>query len=72
MLWFNGAKDVGAMRLDGGEKVDVPGVAFAAGEKPVGRCAGKAVEFTRLDGTPTEIAFVAEVDARRARLRSRR
>jgi hypothetical protein len=72
MLWFNGAKDVGAMRIDGGEKVEVPGGAFAAGEKPAGRCAGRAVEFVLLDGTLSEIAFVAEIDARRARLRSRR
>lgn len=72
MLWFNGAKDVGVLRIDGGEQIEVPGGAFAVGERPVGRCAGRTVEFLLLDGTLSEIAFVVEADARRARLRSRR
>jgi hypothetical protein len=72
MLWFNGVKDVGALRIDGGERIDVPGAAFAAGERPFGRCAGRTVEFLLLDGTPSEIAFIEEANPRRARLRSRR
>ena len=72
MLWFNVAKDLGALETDDGERIDVPGTAFVVGEKPVGRCAGKAVEFESLDGTVSSVAFVPEVSARRARLRHRR
>ena len=72
MLWFNVAKDVGALQADDGERVDVPGAAFSAGEKPVGRCAGKTVEFESLDGAVSSVAFVPHVSPRRARLRHRR
>ena len=72
MLWFNVAKDLGALRTDDGERIDVPGTAFATGEKPVGRCAGKAVVFERVDGAVSDLTFVSEVSSRRARMRHRR
>jgi hypothetical protein len=72
MVWFNGEKDLGVVRIEGGEQTEVAGDAFAVGQKPVGRCGGRVVEFSVLNGTLTEIAFVAEVEARRARLRRRR
>jgi hypothetical protein len=71
MLWFNAAKDLGALQTDAGERVDVPGTAFS-GERPVGRCAGKPVEFVRVDGAVSHLAFVPEESSRRARLRHRR
>jgi hypothetical protein len=71
MLWFNVAKDLGALRTDDGERIDVPGSAFMPGEKPVGRCAGKAVEFQPIDRGVTRLAFVPEPNPRRARLRRR-
>jgi hypothetical protein len=72
MLWFNGAKDLGALETDAGERLDVPGAAFDAGEKPTGRCAGKLVEFLCVAGGVSEIRFVPEGNARRARQRHRR
>jgi hypothetical protein len=72
MLWFNAAKDCGALRTDDGERVDVPGSAFALGEKPVERCAGRAVAFDWHGGVVSGVAFLAEVSPRRARLRHRR
>jgi len=72
MLWFNGAKDLGALETDAGERLDVPGAAFDAGEKPSGRCAGKPVEFLCVAGGVSEIRFVPEGSVRRARSRHRR
>ena len=72
MLWFNAAKDLGALRTDDGERMDVPGTAFMPGEKPVGRCAGKAIEFEVLAGAVTRLLFVPEPNPRRARMRRRR
>ena len=72
MLWFNAAKDLGALRTDDGEQLDVPGTAFFPGEKPVGRCAGKAIEFDSHEGAVGRVAFVSEQNPRRARLRHRR
>jgi hypothetical protein len=71
MLWFNEAKDVGALRTDEGDRIDVPGTAFLPGEKPLGRCGGKVVEFERLERGVSELAFVAELNPRRARRRGR-
>jgi cold shock CspA family protein len=45
MLWFNEVKDHGFIATEDGERLYVDGDGFAAGEKPVGRCAGKAVSF---------------------------
>jgi hypothetical protein len=49
-----------------------PGTAFAPGEKPAGRWAGKVIEVEALEGAVTGVAFVAEPSPRRARLRHRR
>jgi hypothetical protein len=72
MLWFNDAKDLGALVTDVGDRVEVPGAAFSPGEKPLGRCAGKAVEFEWLGGDVSGLAFVEELTPRRARLRRSR
>jgi hypothetical protein len=72
MLWFNAVKDLGALRTDDGERIDVPGVAFAAGQKPIERCAGKPVDFRCDDGVVSDVVFVPPVSARRARMRHRR
>jgi cold shock CspA family protein len=75
MLWFNEAKDKGLILTDEGERLDVPGHAFAGGKGPKGHCARAPVAFEvkedeggrRADG----VAFVPEVNPRRARLRHR-
>jgi len=72
MLWFNDAKDLGALRTAEGERIEVQGDAFAPGEKPEGRCAGMLIEFDSHDGAVTGIAFPPDVAPRRARLRGRR
>ncbi len=71
MLWFNAAKDLGALRTDEGDRIEVTGAAFSPGEKPAGRCAGKAIEFAAAEGDVTGIAFVRQGEQRRARLRRR-
>jgi hypothetical protein len=72
MLWFNAAKDRGALRTEDGERVDVPGRAIAPGEKRARRCAVKAVAFESSGGVVRGIAFLPEVSPRRARMRRRR
>jgi hypothetical protein len=69
LLWFNEAKDLGALRTDDGDRIGIPGAAFLPGEKPLGRCAGKAVEFEWLEGGVSALALVPELTPRRARLR---
>jgi hypothetical protein len=71
MLWFNAAKDLGALQTDAGERMDVPGAAFS-GEKPLGRCAGRPVEFVCVDGAVSNLTFVPEESSRRARMRHHR
>lgn len=75
MLWFNADKDLGALRTDDDERLEVPGSAFAAGARPEGRCVGKVVEFRATLGrggiAAEEIVFVPEVAPRRARRRRR-
>jgi hypothetical protein len=72
MLWFNAAKDLGALRTAEGERIEVRGDAFAPGEKPIGRCAGRLIEFQAVGDAVTAIEFPPEVVPRRARLRGRR
>jgi hypothetical protein len=72
MLWFNAAKDIGALRTDQGDRVDVPGAAFLPGQKPLGRCAGKAVAFRAQAGGISSLAFVQDSEQRRARMRRSR
>jgi hypothetical protein len=71
MLWFNEVKDLGALRTDDGVRIELQGTAFLPGEKPVGRCAGRVVEFESLEGDLSAVAFVPELSPRRARLRRR-
>jgi hypothetical protein len=72
MLWFNETKDLGALRTDDGERIEVPGTAFLPGETPVGRCSGKVVEFERRAGDVSALAFVPDLSPPRARLRRSR
>jgi hypothetical protein len=72
MLWFNATKDVGALRTQEGDRIDVSGAAFLAGEKPLGRCAGRMVEFERTDIGVSRLSFVPDSNPRRARLRRSR
>jgi hypothetical protein len=72
MLWFNEAKDLGALLTDDGDRIDVPGTAFLRGEKPLGRCAGKRVEFEQFDGAVCALTFVPDLNPPRARLRRSR
>jgi hypothetical protein len=72
MLWFNAAKDLGALCTEDGERLEVPGVAFLAGNKPVGRCGGLAVQFESVEGEVSSVVFVPVPNPRRARLRRRR
>ena len=73
MLWFNAAKDLGALRTPSGERMEVSGTAFASDAKPCGRCAGRVVEFECVDQVVRFIAFVPEQPAaRRARRRHAR
>lgn len=72
MLWFNDDKNLGVLLTDLGDRIDVPGAAFLPGEKPLGRCAGRAVEFELLEGGVSALAFVQELNPRRARLRRSR
>ena len=65
-------KDLGALRTDEGERLDGAATAFLSGEKPLGRCAGRTVEFEALEGAVSGMAFVPEPSQRRARRRHRR
>ena len=74
MIWFNEKKDHGFIRTDEGERLQVDGSGFAPGERPVGRCADKAVTF-EIDESDGErraqnVVFQQELAARRARMRS--
>ena len=72
MLWFNSDKDVGALQTIEGERLHVRGEAFEPGEKPVGRCAGLAIEFDSFGSDVSQVAFLHELSPRRARIRHRR
>jgi hypothetical protein len=71
ILWFNVAKNIGALRTEDGERIEVPGAAFLPGEKPVGRCGGKVIEFEALERSVAGVAFIPEPSRRRARRRRR-
>ena len=75
MLWFNEEKDHGFIMTDEGERLAVPGDAFAGSERPEGRCAHRVVTFV-IDGTngsrqARDVAFVPDAVAHRARMRGR-
>jgi hypothetical protein len=72
MLWFNPAKDLGALSTEDGERIEVSGSAFVPDERLLGRCAGMAIEFESSDGMVSGVALVEEVSPRRARLRRHR
>lgn len=72
MLWFNEEKDLGVLLTDHGDRVDVSGTAFLPGEKPLGRCAGKPVEFECVETSVSQVAFIPDLNPRRARLRRSR
>ena len=75
MLWFNGVKDLGFILTEEGERLSVFGSGFAGGKKPEERCARAPVTFEIKNGEggrrAEEVVFVAQVAARRARLRHR-
>ncbi|MDQ3822607.1 MAG: hypothetical protein M3321_05145 [Actinomycetota bacterium] len=76
MLWFNQAKDLGELASEAEERLPVEGRDFAAGERPVQRCAGAAVTFRVTEddegAKATDVSFVPEVAPRRARMRHAR
>jgi hypothetical protein len=72
MLWFNDLKDVGALLTEDGDRIHISGSAFLAGERPLGRCAGRPVEFEHDDAGVSRLAFVPDSNPRRARLRRSR
>ena len=71
MLWFNETKDFGFISTEAGERLYVHGTGFAEGERPQGRCAGKAVSFDLAeDGgqrRAEQAVFELEISPRRAR-----
>ena len=73
MLWFNEAKNHGFILTDADERLPVFGEGFARGERPVGRCAQRAVTFEvdDSDGTrrATNVVFECDPAGRRARSR---
>jgi cold shock CspA family protein len=73
MLWFNEAEDFGFITSEDGARVLVRGGSFVDGDRPKGRCAGRAVTFrlsTDERGPFAEqVVVVPEVAPRRARLR---
>jgi hypothetical protein len=72
MLYFNETKDVGAIKPDAEERLEVRRSGFLPGHAPVGRCSGIPVEFTVNDQhLAVDVAVVEEVNPRRARRRSR-
>jgi hypothetical protein len=72
MLWFNDLKDVGALVTENGDRMHVSGSAFLAGERPLGRCAGRPVVFEHDEAGISGLAFVPDSNPRRARLRRSR
>jgi hypothetical protein len=74
MIYFNEEKNVGFIRAEGGDRVQVVRDDFLDGA-PVGRCGGLEVEFRLVGGaTPeaVEVALIEEDAPRRARRRSSR
>ncbi|MGZ4438960.1 MAG: hypothetical protein ACXVZN_01140 [Gaiellaceae bacterium] len=73
MLWFNEAKNQGFILTDEDERLPVSGDGFAHGERPVGRCAQRAVTFDVDDSEGTRraknVVFASDPAARRARSR---
>ncbi|MBA2568893.1 MAG: hypothetical protein H0V11_06055 [Actinobacteria bacterium] len=75
MIYFNEEKDVGYIRSEDGERVQVVRDNFLPGQAPVGRCNGLAVEFSLSDGqepAAVEVSVIEDDNPRRARRRSSR
>lgn len=72
LLWFNSDKNRGVVDTEEGERLDVPGAAFAPGLKPTGRCAGTLVEVEIVDGAVRRVVLLPTPNPRRARLRRTR
>jgi cold shock CspA family protein len=76
MIYFNEEKDVGYIRSDEGERVQVLRDDFLPGHAPVGRCNGLEVEFSLGDDgeepAALEVSVVDHGNPRRARRRSSR
>jgi cold shock CspA family protein len=75
MIYFNEEKDVGYIRSDEGERVQVLRDDFLPGQAPTGRCNGLEVEFSLVDGeepAALEVSVVDQGNPRRARRRSSR
>jgi cold shock CspA family protein len=75
MLWFNDRKNLGFIRTEEGERLEVLGTGFARGQRPKGKCAESAVSF-EIDESGEErraenVTFVDDEAPRRARLRTR-
>jgi cold shock CspA family protein len=72
LVWFNEAKNVGAIDTDDGERIRVDGAGFPEG-KGIGRCHGTKVTFDvveRPEGrTAVAVSLVPIVVPRRARRR---
>lgn len=73
MLWFNPDKGYGFIRTDDDERLYVAASGFLPGHEPERRCRGRSVTFERQveegEARAVEVSFVAQPDARRARLR---
>ena len=74
MLWFNGAKNVGFIMTDEGERLAVLGAGFARGNRPKGRCAHQEVTFEINANCGTRqaehVRFEHDAVAHRPRIRS--
>ena len=74
MIYFNEEKDVGFIRTEAGDRVQVLRDDFLDGA-PEGRCGGLEVEFRLVGGAKpeaVEVSLVEEDAPRRARRRSSR
>lgn len=73
MLWFNEEKEYGFIEAEDGERVYVHRNGFVEGAAPVGRCAGRAVDFERVTNelgvSATGVSFVDDLNGPRARPR---
>ena len=73
MLWFDEKKDYGFIRTEETERLCVHGADFVGGDRPKGRCAGRAVDFgvtgEAENRRAEQVSFVPEVAPRRARRR---
>jgi hypothetical protein len=73
MFYFNEEKDVGAIKSDEGERLEVHRSGFVPGHAPVGRCSGLPVVFSLSeDGLAVDVAMVEEANPRRARRHTKR